>query len=162
MRTLIRLLGEKIHCIFHTKFIEHLRPVLWGLREMIHVQVACLGRWKTCNKEECSAPLPRKSFCLSLFFKMYFRPVVYLYQVAFSFCSTALRITYVCPLSVLQIFFFFFFLFLLFRATPSACGGYQARGWIGAAAVGLHHSHSNVGSEPSLRPTPQPTATPDP
>ena len=28
-------------------------------------------------------------------------------------------------------------------------------GRIGAAAAGLHHSHSNAGSEPCLRPTPQ-------
>ena len=30
------------------------------------------------------------------------------------------------------------------------------------AAAGLGHSHSNVGSEQHLRPTPQLTATPDP
>ena len=30
----------------------------------------------------------------------------------------------------------------------------QARGRIGAVATGLHHSHSNAGSEPHLRPTP--------
>ena len=37
-------------------------------------------------------------------------------------------------------------------------------GWgpIGAVAAGLHHSHSNVGSELRLRPTPQLTATLDP
>ena len=32
----------------------------------------------------------------------------------------------------------------------------------GAAAAGLIHTHSNVGSEPHLRPTPQLMATPDP
>ena len=31
-----------------------------------------------------------------------------------------------------------------------------------AAAAGLHHSYSIVGSEPHLRPTPQLTAVPDP
>ena len=35
----------------------------------------------------------------------------------------------------------FFFFFLLFRAEPVANGNSQARGWIGAAAAGLHHSH---------------------
>ena len=35
-----------------------------------------------------------------------------------------------------------FCLFLLFRATPSAYGGTQARGRIRAVATGLHHSHS--------------------
>ena len=40
----------------------------------------------------------------------------------------------------------FFFVFCLFRVTPTAYGGSQARGQIGAVAVGLRHS----------------TATPDP
>ena len=52
-----------------------------------------------------------------------------------------------------------FFVFCLFRAIPMAQGGSQARGRIGAAAAGLYPSHSNVGSEPRLRPTPQPMAT---
>ena len=47
-----------------------------------------------------------------------------------------------------------------FRATPDAHGSCQARGQIGAAATGLHHS--NTRAEPSLQPTPQLTATPDP
>ena len=51
---------------------------------------------------------------------------------------------------------------LPFRAEPVAYGGSQARGLIGAVAAGLHHSHSNAGSEPRLRPTPPLTATPDP
>ena len=49
----------------------------------------------------------------------------------------------------------FFFLYVcLFRAAPPAFGSSQARGYIGAPAAGLHHSHSNSGSEPHLRPTP--------
>ena len=60
-------------------------------------------------------------------------------------------------------FFFFFFVFLTFsRVAPTAYGGSQARGLIGTVATGPHHSHSNVGSESHLRPTPQLTATPDP
>ena len=51
---------------------------------------------------------------------------------------------------------------VVFKAAPRACGGSQARGLIGAAAAGLHHSHSNAKSEPCLQPTPQLTATPDP
>ena len=35
-------------------------------------------------------------------------------------------------------------------AKPAACGSSQARGPIGAAAAGLHHSHSNAGSEMCL------------
>ena len=43
-----------------------------------------------------------------------------------------------------------------------AYGGSQTRGWIKAAAAGLHHSHSNTRPEPCLRPTPQLTPMPDP
>ena len=50
-------------------------------------------------------------------------------------------------------------LFLFFprlsRATPIAYASSQARGGIGAVAAGLHHSHSNRGSETRLGPTPQ-------
>ena len=62
-------------------------------------------------------------------------------------------------MSVAVLLFFFFF---LFRAMPVAQGGPQARGPIGAVAAGLPHSQSNVGSEPRLRPTPQPMVTPYP
>ena len=37
--------------------------------------------------------------------------------------------------------------FRFFRAAPAAYGGSQARGLIGAAAAGLHHSHSNIRSK---------------
>ena len=43
-----------------------------------------------------------------------------------------------------------FLLFFLFRGTPVAYRSSQARGQIGVAAAGLHHSHSNRGSEPCL------------
>ena len=57
-----------------------------------------------------------------------------------------------------NIFFFFNFLFL-FRAEPAAHGRSHARGQIGAAAAGLHHSHGNARSEPRLQPTLQLSAT---
>ena len=40
-----------------------------------------------------------------------------------------------------------------------AYGGSQARGPVGAVSVALHHSHSNMGSELHLQPTPQLMAT---
>ena len=55
-----------------------------------------------------------------------------------------------------------FCLFAISWAAPMAYGGSQARGRIGAIAASLRQSHSNVGSEPCLRPTPQLTATLDP
>ena len=45
-------------------------------------------------------------------------------------------------------------LFAFSRAAPVAHEDSQARGHIGAVATGLHHSHSNKGSEPCLQPTP--------
>ena len=74
------------------------------------------------------------------------------------------------PHTTLIINFYDKYLFCLFvfasffafsRAAPAAYGGSQARGLIGAVATGLRQSHSNTGSELSLRPTPQLTATPD-
>ena len=50
---------------------------------------------------------------------------------------------------------FVLFCFLLFTAAPAAYESSQARGRIVAAAASLHHSQSNMGSEPQLCPTPQ-------
>ena len=54
--------------------------------------------------------------------------------------------------------FHFFLYFLLFRAAPVAYGSSQARGWIRATSIGLHHSHSHMGSptqqaRPGIKPT---------
>lgn len=59
-------------------------------------------------------------------------------------------------------FYFVVYFCCLFRATPMAYRGSQARGPIGAVAASLCQSHRNAGSEPVLQPTPQLTATPDP
>ena len=62
----------------------------------------------------------------------------------------------------LFIYLFIFVFFAFSWAAPTAYGGSQARGLIGAVATDLCQSHSNAGSEPRLQPTPQLTATPDP
>ena len=60
-------------------------------------------------------------------------------------------------------FFGFFWSFCIFLGPLLAAhGGSQARGLIGTVATGLRQSHSNVGSEPHLGPTPQLMATWDP
>ena len=59
-------------------------------------------------------------------------------------------------------FVFFFLSFCFVRAALAAYGGSQARGPIGAVDAGLRQSHSNTGSKPCPRPTPQLMATPDP
>ena len=55
-----------------------------------------------------------------------------------------------------------FCLFVFPRAAPTAYGDSQAKGLIRPVAAGLHHSHSDAGSELRLQNTPQLTATPDP
>ena len=69
------------------------------------------------------------------------------------------------PLLNFPFFLSFYLLLLLFFAiswaAPVAYGGSQARGLIRAVATGLRQSHSNVGSEPHLQPTPQLMATLD-
>ena len=62
----------------------------------------------------------------------------------------------------LGFFFFFLYFCLFFRAAPMVYGGSHAGGLFGAVAASLRQSHSNVGSELRLRPTPQLMATPDP
>ena len=54
--------------------------------------------------------------------------------------------------------FFSFFL----RAAPVVYGSSQTRGGIGAAAAGLWHSHSSIGSELHVWPMPPLSAMPDP
>ena len=68
---------------------------------------------------------------------------------------------YPCCNNIIVLSLFFFFL-PFFRAAPAAYAGSQARGQIGAAAAARCHSHSNTGSKPHLRPTPQLTSMPDP
>ena len=58
-------------------------------------------------------------------------------------------------------FFFLLFLFCLLRAAPTAYGGIQARGLIGAVAASLCQSYSNATSEPRLRVTSQLTGIQD-
>ena len=54
--------------------------------------------------------------------------------------------------SPIKKFHLFIYLFI-FRATPMANGGSQARGQIGTTVAGLHHCHSHAGSKLHLRST---------
>ena len=70
---------------------------------------------------------------------------------------------------ILFLFYFILFYFIfggvafcLFRATPIAYGGSQARGPVRAVAAILCQDHSNLGSKPCMQPTPQLMASPDP
>ena len=59
-------------------------------------------------------------------------------------------------------YFLYFWSFCHFQGRSRSIWSSQARGPIGAAATGLHQTHSNVGSKQRLQPTPQLTAMPDP
>ena len=59
------------------------------------------------------------------------------------------------------IYLYSFWSFCLFRAAPAAQRDSQARGQIRAIAAGLHHTHSNAGSELCLQTT-QLMAMPNP
>ena len=55
-----------------------------------------------------------------------------------------------------ELFIFYLFIFVFLGLPPTAYGGFQARGQMGAIAAGLCHSHnSHMGSEPRLQSTPQ-------
>ena len=62
-------------------------------------------------------------------------------------------------MNIVQAILFFSFPFM---AALVAYGSSQARGRIGAATAGLHHSHSKAEFEPHLQPIPQLMAMLDP
>ena len=87
--------------------------------------------------------------------------------VRLSFPPLHRRVTFVINQVTMYVHFWTYhfhssFFLLLFRALPVAWASSPARGWIRATAASLCHIHSNAGSEPCLRPTPQFTAMPDP
>ena len=65
------------------------------------------------------------------------------------------------PLLLLFIYLFIFYLFLSYSGCTCSIWKFQGAR-IGVVGAGLRHSHSNVGSQPHLRPTPQLMATLDP
>ena len=108
------------------------RQTFWFLyfKNFILFQIAdlrCVHFCWTVKSFDCT------HMCLCLFFSI----MVYKCKIRIFIAST--RTFYNKPA-----FFFFFlsFVFCVFRASPVAYGGSQARGWIGAVATGLHHRHS--------------------
>ena len=63
---------------------------------------------------------------------------------------------------LIKIFFFFFFFLLFCFLGPHPWHMEAPTLGVKSVAASLHHSHSNVGSEPHLRTTPQLTTTLDP
>ena len=94
--------------------------------------------------------------------KLFFCSEVSCSNILIEKCFVYVRKILKCEISrpkmrCLKMYFWVWFLFLLclFRNTPKAYGGSQARGQIGAVAASLCHSHSNSRSKPHLQPTPQ-------
>ena len=113
-----------------------------------------LVQTKRNNRDEASGRAPDTQ---EQFTERYLLPLSRLFAILLSLkCKTSHF-----PFSDLSLFFYFCH-FAISWAALAAYGGSQARGLIGAVATGLRQSHSNVGSEPSLQPTPQLLATPDP
>ena len=75
------------------------------------------------------------------------------FTVYFSYTLSTSISFFVCLFCFFCLFVFVFLVFLW--VAPGAYGDSQARGPIGAVATCLCQSHSNVGSEPRLQPTPQ-------
>ena len=87
----------------------------------------------------------------------YYFSYYWVLSVLYIFCMQFFhQIWFVSHRLWLSFYFFFYFCCLLsfFRAIPAAYGVSQASGLIGAVAAGLRQSHSTMGSEPRLWPTP--------
>ena len=67
----------------------------------------------------------------------------------FFICFSPLFCSLLHSLDFLYFYYLFVCLFVaFFRAAPAAYGGSKAKGQIRATAADLHHSHSNIRSEP--------------
>ena len=115
----------------------------------------CLLQEENLPKSFSFSELSIKASCGSVIYGLYYTEVCSLYTFFEVLIIRGYRI-----LSILNAFWMFL-RGVVFRATPMAYGGFQARGWIRAIGAGLHHGHSNTTSEPWLQPTPQLTATMD-
>ena len=81
----------------------------------------------------------------------YFHTLGKVFPKALSYPDSSLINLYISKGNdLLECFLFSVFCFFLFRATLVAYESSQARGGNGAAAAGLHHSHSNAGSKLNL------------
>ena len=86
---------------------------------------------------ESSLSLSQPFFLLSHGLKSYLRVVGQVHSFIHSSCQST-------DFFLFLFLSFFFFFFYLFRATPAAYVGSQARGPIGAVDASLRHSHSHT------------------
>ena len=102
------------------------------------------GTGRTMNCERSQQLVVPRQFCFQVCY--YIQPFLQPSECYLFMC--------VCVIS--------FCLFTISRAAPTAYGGSQARGLIGAIVTGLRQSHGNTGSKLCLQPTPQLMAMLDP
>ena len=118
-----------------------------------------LESYVACPAGECVWWLTESQFLVLLFSAIIYRTLCYDRDGIGHFGNKFWLCYFLCDHFRHIILFFIFCLFRLFRATPAAYGGSQARDLIRAVAAGLRHSHAR--SKPRLQPTPQLMATPD-
>ena len=120
------------------------KALLWFLPSGVDVQMISLHPSK--NVFSCCKFIGLVPYLLSF--------LQFLMSLGLSlFSSTTLSSLSVCKyVSFSSRKFSLNYFFLLFTATSSAYESSGVKGWIGAVAAGLHHSHSNEGSELGLWP----------
>ena len=149
------------HARTHTHILFHILSSIMACPKRLDiVPVLYYSRASLLIHSKCNSlhPTTRNSQFIPLFPLPPWQPQVYFPCLWICFCFVD---SYICAIFYF-IFIFIFCLFAISWATPTAHGGPQARGWIGAITAGLRQSHSNVGSKPCLQPIPQLMAMPDP
>ena len=161
-----------IHLVEYTVLLFHILVYLANYWSMSRLGAIRFGALATTRDLNCSLkyfdpwafqPNTILKLFLSFFFFFHTEILILCPLEYFSFkLLYSPRLHSMSPYKWSFIFKFLFVYLLLFRGTPTAYRGFQARGGIGATAAGLRHRHSNTGSELTLQPTPQLKETPDP
>ena len=157
--TLTDMLSRNYHfpvlkiTVLRIKKIRQLAPELWHSKpsptdskafEMTKYKVVIFPAWSYRGEQGSS---PKKSVS----------------GQNFDLVSQRLLMLHFLYMPQMQIYMYFlFFSFCLFKATPIAYGGSQARGQIRAIVLGLCHSYSITRFELCLWPTPQLTSALNP
>ena len=124
------------------------------LEELEHFVTLFNHTFYNCLLEK--VPLPKFTFLSKLSLSLHLTPTPSPLPptkcYVLHFCFGFLEVFYVAGWPEFGAFHFYliFFVFCPFVAVPTAYGGSQAGGLIGAVAAGLHHSHSNTRSKPRL------------
>ena len=112
----------------------------WGVTDQQHCISGCTAEWFNNLRHY-------KMLTISLVTICHCSKIWHYYWLYSPCCTFHPPDPFIFYLEVCTPFLFIYlFIYLLFRATPVAYGGSQARGRIGATAASLHHSHSKARS----------------